>query len=71
MPGDKHDNPPLSRTDIETIMRIDREHAERLLRLKQAILDGDAPLEHQIARELVGLPREPTAQTPRNPDLRG
>ena len=52
------DKPPLSRADIEEIMRIDREHAALLVRLKEAILAGDTLLEHELAREIVGLPKE-------------
>jgi hypothetical protein len=57
-PEDK--KPPLSRADMETIIRIGRERAVLLARLKEAILTGDGLLEHQLARELVGLPKEAT-----------
>jgi hypothetical protein len=52
--------PALTRADIETIMRLDREHAQRLHQLKQAILDGDTLLEHALAREIARLPKEAT-----------
>ena len=57
---DKDRRPPLTRAEIEAILRIEREHAALLLRLKQAILAGDTMLEHQLAREVVGLPKEVT-----------
>ena len=60
MPEDKDRKPPLTRAEIEVILRIEREHAALLLRLKQAILAGDSLLEHQLAREVVGLPKEIT-----------
>ena len=50
----------MTRAEIETILRVEREHAALLLRLKQAILAGDTMLEHQLAREVVGLPKEVT-----------
>jgi hypothetical protein len=59
-PEDNREKPALTRADIEAIMRIDREHAQRLHRLKQAILDGDTLLERALAREIVGLPKEIT-----------
>jgi hypothetical protein len=57
-PEDKAKKPPLSRADIETIMRVGRERAALLYRLKEAILNGDSLLERQLAREIVGLPKE-------------
>jgi hypothetical protein len=59
-PEDNREKPALTRADIEAIMRIDRERAALLYRLKQAILDGDMPLERALAREIVGLPKEVT-----------
>jgi len=52
------DTPPLSRADIETILEVERQRAEKLRQLKAAILNGDSLLEHQLAREVVGLPKE-------------
>ena len=57
-PEDK--KPALTRADIETILEIGRERKALLFRLKQAILNGDSLLEHEVARELVGLPKETT-----------
>jgi hypothetical protein len=52
------DRSPLTRADIEAIMQIQRKHVTLLFRLKEAILTGDSLLEHEVARELVGLPKE-------------
>jgi hypothetical protein len=56
---DKPDK-PLSRAELDAIMQVVRERAVLLLRLKEAILNGDSLLEHQLAREVVGLPKEVT-----------
>jgi hypothetical protein len=52
------DKPPLTRADVEAILEIERQRAEKLRQLKAAILNGDSLLEHQLAREVVGLPKE-------------
>lgn len=57
---DEPDKLPLTRSDIDTILRIGQERAALLFQLKQAILAGDTLLEHQIAREVCGLPKEVT-----------
>lgn len=54
------EKPPITRAQMETILRTGRERAELLYRLKQAILAGDMLLEHQLAREVCGLPKEVT-----------
>lgn len=50
--------PALTRSDVETLLEIGQRRAALLYRLKQAILAGDEALERQLAREVVGLPKE-------------
>ena len=45
--------------DADTAVRIAKRHAELLVRLKLAILDGNSELEHALACEVVGLPVPP------------
>ena len=54
----KDEKQPLSRSDAETILEIGAHRKALLERLRAAILAGDTLLEHEIARELAGLPRE-------------
>jgi hypothetical protein len=51
--------PDVTYADIDRFVRIAKADAERRLRLKQAILNGDSKLEHALAREVCGLPPEP------------
>jgi hypothetical protein len=57
-PHDKPDKLPLTRADVETILEIERKRAALVEQLKQSILNGDSILEHQLAREVCGLPKE-------------
>lgn len=58
--AEKAEKSLLTREDIEAILDVGRQRAAILYRLKQAILDGDSALEHAIAREVCGLPKETT-----------
>lgn len=51
---------PLSLEDVRTILDVARRRAALVAQLKQAILNGDTILEHELAREVCGLPKETT-----------
>jgi hypothetical protein len=57
-PEEKRDKPPITRAEAQTMLEIAMQRRALMLRLRQAILAGDTLLEHQIARELTGLPEE-------------
>lgn len=48
----------MTRLDVERVLAIARREGEIVLKLKEAVLNGDALLEHQLVRELCGLPKE-------------
>ena len=58
----KNEKLPLTRADVEIILEIERKRAILIERLKQSILDGDSRLEHALARQVCGLPKETTAR---------
>jgi hypothetical protein len=51
---------PITRADVQAILEIGAHRKALLERLRAAILTGDTLLEHEIARELAGLPKEIT-----------
>jgi hypothetical protein len=57
-PKDKGEKPPPTRTDVQTIIEIGAHRKALLERLRAAIMTGDTLLEHEIACELAGLPKE-------------
>ena len=59
-PRDNADKPSLTRTDVQAIIEIGAHRKALLERLRAAIRAGDTLLEHEIARELAGLPKEAT-----------
>jgi hypothetical protein len=54
----KPEKVPITRIDAQTILELGLHRKKLLERLRKAILAGDQLLEHQIARELAGLPEE-------------
>jgi hypothetical protein len=57
-PEHKDEKKPLTRADVETILETGAHRKALLDRLRAAILAGNTLLEHEIARELAGLPKE-------------
>jgi hypothetical protein len=57
-PEDKDEKLPLTRADVQSILEIGAHRKALLERLRAAILSGDTLLEHEVARELAGLPNE-------------
>jgi hypothetical protein len=49
---------PLTKADIETIIRIADRRVQLMAKLKEAIEHGDMLRQYEVARELVGLPPE-------------
>jgi hypothetical protein len=49
---------PITPADIRTVLAIGAHRKALLERLRAAILTGDARREHELARELAGLPKE-------------